>query len=394
MGFQPVIAQTRDVQVAATGAFAVFVPNRLGCGVVQQMGVFGAAQHLGQSLAQVCCNNPVGACLTRCCHGGAHSADAPLAVGHRTFFLAPCGGGQQQVGVVAGGSRGKCFLHHHKLGTLQSAAHRFLVRHGLRGVGTSDPHGFDLPVGSSFEHLDSGEARFSGYMGHPPERSNFSAVLWVCQIAVRRHQVGHAADFPPAHGIGLTRQRQRSCTRATDLLGGQMQVDQGGIFGRAVARLVQALAIKAEGRAALSTALLYTGKPASCGVKISLEHAANLSHVLRRMVGHQSLQSFKATGVSSNVGGLRPALGQHDVQQTMKEHHISAGLNGQMQVSHVGCIGAARVNHDHFERRVGAFGVFDTAKQNWVCPGRIAARNEQALRVSNVLVASGWCVGT
>ena len=178
------------------------------------------------------------------------------------------------------------------------------------------------------------------------------------------------------------------------MLGSQVQVDQGGIFGRTVARLVQALAIKAEGRAALSTALFYTGKPASCGVKISLKNTTNLCHVLRSMVGHQRLQSFKATGVGSNVGGLRPALGKHDVQQTMKEHHIGAGLNGQMQVSHVGCIGAAWVNHDHLERRVGAFGVFDTAKQNRVCPGRIAARDEKALRMSNVLVASGWSVGT
>ena len=172
-----------------------------------------------------------------------------------------------------------------------------------------------------------------------------------------------------------------------------MQVDQGGIFSRAVARLVQALAIQAKGRAALTTAFLYACKPAGCGVKISLKHATNLCDVRRRMVGHHCLQSFKATGVRCNVGSLRPALGQHDVQQTVKEHHIGAGLDGQMQVSHVSCIGTAWVNHDHLERRVSAFGVFDTTKQNRMCPGRIAACNEQALRVGNVLVASGRSVG-
>jgi hypothetical protein len=76
-------------------------------------------------------------------------------------FLAPGRGGQQQVGKVAGGGRGKGLLHHHKFGALQRAAHGGLVGHALRRVGAGDPQGLDFAIGGGLEHFDCG---FPGFL--------------------------------------------------------------------------------------------------------------------------------------------------------------------------------------------------------------------------------------
>ena len=75
---------------------------------------------------------------------------------------------------------------------------------------------------------------------------HFGAVAGIGEVAVGREQVGHAADFAPAHGVGLACQREGTCAGAADLLRGQVQVDERRVFGRAVAGLVQALAIQAQ----------------------------------------------------------------------------------------------------------------------------------------------------
>jgi hypothetical protein len=62
---------------------------------------------------------------------------------------------------------------------------------------------------------------------------------------VAAEQVGHAADLAPAHGVGLAGQRERAGAGLADLPGGQVQVDQRGVLGRAAAGLVQALAVQA-----------------------------------------------------------------------------------------------------------------------------------------------------
>ena len=113
-----------------------------------------------------------------------HPADAAFAVGHCAGLFAPGGGGQQQVGIVAAGRGGKGLLHDHQLSTLQRAAHRRLVGHGLGRVGAGNPECLDLAVGGGLKHLDGGLARFFGNRRHAPERGDFRAVRRVGQIAV------------------------------------------------------------------------------------------------------------------------------------------------------------------------------------------------------------------
>jgi hypothetical protein len=99
---------------------------------------------------------------------------------------------------------------------------------------------------------------------HAPQRGHFGAVLRVGHVAVGAEQIGQAAHLAPAHGVGLAGQREGAGAGLADLAGGQVQVDQGGVLGRAAAGLVQALAVQAErGPATSSLVALRTGKP-SC----------------------------------------------------------------------------------------------------------------------------------
>ncbi len=59
------------------------------------------------------------------------------------------------------------------------------------------------------------------------------------------HQVGHAAHFAPAHGIRLAGQREWARAFSADMAGGQVQVDQRGIFIGTMYALIQAHAVHA-----------------------------------------------------------------------------------------------------------------------------------------------------
>ncbi len=327
-------------------------------------------------------------------HGRAHAADAAFAVGDGAFLLAPGGGGQQQVGEVAGGGGGKRFLHHHKLGALQRAAHGGLVGHGLRRVGAGYPQRLDLAVGRSLEHLHGGLAGLAGHLSHAPQRGHFGAVRRVGQVAVRAQQVGQATHFAPAHGVGLAGQAEGAGAGLADLAGGQVQVDERRVFCGAAAALVQALAIQAERGFSVGEPLTVQASEPFCGgEQVLLVQATDLRHVLGCAAAHQRLEIVEAAGVGGDVVGVGPAFPQHDVQQAVEQHHVGARLQRQIQVGQFGGVGAARVGHDQLHAGVLLARFFDAAKQHRVGKGRVAADDEQALRVVHVVVAGRWRVG-
>jgi len=184
-------------------------PDRFRCFVGKETvrNAFGAhARLVFQQASEVHRNAPVVSCLTRRRHSRAHPRDAAFAVGDSAFFLAPGGGGQQQVGEGGGAGIGKGLLHHDKFGALQSTPHRGLVGHGLRGVGASDPQSLDLAVSGGLKHFHSGFARRGRHAGQAPQRCHFGAVRRVGQVAVGAQQIGESAHFPAAHGVGLAGQ--------------------------------------------------------------------------------------------------------------------------------------------------------------------------------------------
>ena len=86
----------------------------------------------------------------------------------------------------------------------------------------------------------------SGTEGTPHRRRHLGAVLRIGEVAVGGQQVGQAAHFAAAHRVGLAGQRERPGAGRADLAGGQVQVDQRGVLGRAAAGLVQPLAVQAQ----------------------------------------------------------------------------------------------------------------------------------------------------
>ena len=118
-----------------------------------------------------------------------------------------------------------------------------------------------------------------------------------------------------------------------------------------------------------------------------------MRHQVGRVVAHGGLQRVKAIGVRSDVGGVRPAFPQHDVQQAVEQHDVGAGLDGQVQICDSRSVGLAGVAENDFESGVGLLCVFNAPEQNRVGIGRVAADDEDARGVVHVVIAIGRCVG-
>ena len=81
------------------------------------------------------------------------------------------------------------------------------------------------------------------------------------------------------------------------------------------------------------------------------------------------------------------------MQQAVEQRHVRAGLQRQIDISDFGGVGAARVADDDFQRRIGRLRVFNAPEQNGVRKRRVAAGDEQALGVFQVVVAGGRRIG-
>ena len=70
--------------------------------------------------------------------------------------------------------------------------------------------------------------------------------------------------------------------------------------------------------------------------------------MLRCVLPQCGLQVLKALRVLGNELRFDPPLPEHDVQHAIKEHHIRARLNGQMQIRTAGGVCHPWVNDDDF----------------------------------------------
>ena len=160
-------------------------------------------------------------------------------------------------------------------------------------------------------------------------------------------------------------------------------MNQGCVFGRPTAGLVQALAIQTERG-------LGRSKPLGCLLQLDRGNATHFLHPFRS-AGHDFLdQGCKTFGVLLNVVLICPRVLQHDAQHAVKQHHVGAGLQRQVQIGGAGRIGFARVGHNDFEVWIFGPSIFNAPEQNGMRVGCVAARNEQAVSFCNVLVAGGW----
>ena len=256
----------------------------------------------------------------------------------------------------------------------------------LRRIGAGDPQCLDLAPMHGLEQFHRGEAGLGWHVGDAPQTCDFRAMLGVGHVAVRGKQVGQAADFAPAHGVGLAGQRKRAAAGFADLAGGEVQVDDGGIVIGAVAGLVEALAVKRERSR-------RPAEPARGGDDVVRLHTADVGGHGRRVVAHQSLQRIEALGVGADVVGVRQVFPEQHVEHGVVERNVGAGQDGQVQVGGLGGVGAARVDDDEFHFGAGRARVLDATEQHRMRPGGIRPGDQQAVGMGDVLVGTRRRVG-
>ena len=376
------IGQARDVEIAPARGLAMFVEHGFGAVVGKQPRAL--ARH--QPVCKFSCDDPVGAGLARRRYRRMHARNAAFGIGHGSILLAPAGGRQQHVGKGHGLGIGKRLLHHHAFGRLQGVMDQTLVGHRLCGVGTGDPDRLDLAAAHGLEHFHRGLARRRRYRIHPPQPRDLGAVLGVGKIAVRGQQIGEPADLAPAHRVGLAGERQRRGARLADLARGQVQIDQRGILVDTAARLVQALAIQRQRRPG--------GEPARRLHDVGRRHAADRRHFFRRVVAHLVAQRLPALGVRGNGVAVDQRLPQHHVEHGVIQRDVGTGQDREMQVGLSRGVGAARIDHDQLQVRVGLARRLDAAEQDRVRIGRVRSGDENRPGVIDVVVAAWRRIGT
>jgi hypothetical protein len=95
-----------------------------------------------------------------------------------------------------------------------------------------------------------------------------------------------------------------------DLAGGQVQIDQGGVLGGAVRRLIQALAIQGQGRAGR--------EPARRAHDIVGRQAADTPGQFRREIANRIAQRGKPVRMRVDKSVRHQPLAQHHMQHAVK----------------------------------------------------------------------------
>ena len=380
------IAEAGDIEVAAARAFAMLVEDGLGIAVREQGVGTGMIELATEATGEIDDDLPVVARLAGWRNRRLDTGDATLGIGHRAVLLAPAAGRQQEIGVVRGVGVGVGLLEHDILGRPQRFAYCCLIGQRLRRIGAGDPDRLDLAGFKAFEQVDRSLARLCRYEGHAPETCHLGAVGRVAEVAMRRQQVGQAADFAPAHRVGLPGQREGTSPRLADLPGRQVQMDDAGVVVRAMHRLVESLAIQRQGRPT-------AGEPARRLDDIRRVHTADFGGdgwwILRGDFG----QRREAGRVGSHVGFIDQFFGDQHVEHTVEQGDVGARSQRQMEIGNLGAFRAARVGDDDLQVGIGGAGVLDVAEDDRVGDGRIGASNEDELGLQDVRVAARRGIG-
>ncbi len=109
-----------------------------------------------------------------------------------------------------------------------------------------------------------------------------------------------------------------------DLRGRQVQVDERSVLRRAARR---------TGSGPGSTGSAWRREVREQPRRLEqvfLRDAAHLRDLVRRALAHRGLQRVEAVGVRRDVLRVDPAFPQHQVQHAVEQHHVGAGLDGQV----------------------------------------------------------------
>ena len=315
------------------------------------------------------------------------AGDAPLGIGDRAVLLAPCGGGQQDVG--AGIHR---VVRQHVLGDDEQLelgerlAHVAGARQRDRGVGRHHPQRLDLAARDGLEHLHRLEAFARRDPRRVPEAADAVDVLGH-ERHVGGELVGEAADLAAAHGVGLAGEGERALAAPADAPGRQMAVDDGVDLVGALRRLVHPLR-EAGDRIGDGAEQLEEARD------IGLRQARGLRggrEVGRDRAGARQ-RVLETCGMCVDIAIVERVRVGEMHQQPAEQRGVHAGRDAEKQVGVLGGGGAARI--DHHDLGAALAPVLDHAlEQHRMAPGGVRADEHDEIGGVEIVVGAGHGVG-
>jgi len=97
---------------------------------------------------------PVVSRLAGRCYGRAHTRNTPFGISDRAFFLTPCSGGQNEIGVMRGVDVAIRILHDDEFTVHERLTYALNIGHRLGRIGACDPDGLDVTAANRVEQLD------------------------------------------------------------------------------------------------------------------------------------------------------------------------------------------------------------------------------------------------
>ena len=281
-------------------------------------------------------------------------------------------GSRRSAQASGGGCEG--VLHHHELGALRAGAPG--LRHLCAGLVQAIHSLISPPAG--LEHFHGGLA---GHLRHA-RRHSAATRRGAGLRSGGRETGGQAADLAPAHGVGLAGEREGPAPGLPICPVARCRCDQGGVLGVPLLLCSGALAPQAErGRAGRPV------PPPDQNQRVAVTMScASMPHLAAPRAG-RAFGDMRLPGApkppwcarrSRRRRPTRRAAARAACRRTGRRRCRAAG---QVQVGDVGGVGAARVGHDDLELWLARPGVLDAPEQHRMRPGRVAANDEQALRV-------------
>ena len=208
------------------------------------------------------------------------------------------------------------------------------------------------------------------------------------EIHMRGKLIGEPADFAAAHRIGLPRQREGRRTDLANAAGGKMAVNDRVDLVGALRRLVDALRIQRDdARGRLEH--LEKGRDIGLGQACCESRRSNAAGDAARACQG----CVEAIGVGRDIIAIERVVIGKVCEQARKQRRVGAGLEAKKQISVAGCIGAARIDHDH-ARAARLFVLEHPLKQYRMAPRGIRADKNQQVCLIEILVIAGYGIRT
>ncbi len=193
------------------------------------------------------------------------------------------------------------------------------------------------------------------------------------------------AHLAPAHGIRLPRHGEGGCPRLADAPAQQVGVDNGVGLVHPLIGLVDPLTKEGDcpggaGKQLVEAEQIPWRQIATSGYRLQLPG----------WVVQCRSQLGKAAHMAHHVILVPAIVIEQIAAEAIPQRHITAGLEGQMQIPLLRRHGATGIQHHQLEFGPPRPSLLQAAKQHRVGPGGVGPRDHHQIRELQILVAGGY----